>query len=297
MKAGKHDRSSLSNSFERKAADLVQKLDESIQRIMEAFEICPEIKKVVVSFGATSASPKEMYTIHMPPLNPDAENLPGKACLKTLFRQLLAEDPLRDIKQISPSNITIFLLAPRHSGLNWFFPKPNYHIPTRGHKVEFYLFSKCGQGSHDLSKDFSIIELSGFEPFDTTYDGSLTALAQLGHHSSEESVTADYVCVNSAENLDESSVAVFDFNTSCNPLSDSEHVKTDDVSDSVTLNNFKRLKKSSSASSILSQASVMAKSEGTSSCHEEFEFEYLDPEFIWFQSPLIMKGYKIHTKS
>lgn len=274
---------------------MVQKLDETIQRITEAFEYCPEIQKVAVSVGATTASPKELYLINMPPLNPEAENLSGKACKKTLFRQLLAEDPLRHIKQISPSNIMIFLLAPRHSGLSWFFPKPTFHIPTRGNKVEFYFSSNCGQGSHDLSKDFSIIELSGFEPFDTTCDASVTSLTQLEHHSSEESVTSDYVCVDREENLDESDTAVFNINTSCNPLSGSQN----DVSESLTatLNSCKRLKKSSSASSILSQSSVIANSERQPVCHEEFEFEYVDPEYIWFQSPLTLKGYKVKTRS
>ena len=281
----------------KKATDFVQKLDESLQRITEAFEICPEIKKVAISVGATSASPKELYLIHLPPLNPEAENLSGNFCVKVLFRQLLSEDPLRDMKPISPTNIFIFLLAPRQSSLRGFFPKPTYRIPVRGNRVQFHLQSNCGQSSHDLSTDFSIIELSGFEPFDMTCDTSTASLTNLEHHSSEESVSADYVCVGPNESLSILDRAPFSTDTPSNKSPDCEHTPDYDATELVasTSNSCKRLKKSSSASSILSHTSVIAKAE--KQCNITRDFVFVDSEFIWFQSPVTMKGYKMTSKT
>lgn len=289
----------------RKAQDIVQKIEISNRKVLEAFEICPEIQKVAILFGATSVSPKEVYVIEMPPLNPEAENLPSKACIKTLFRHLLAEDPLRDMKQISSTSISVLLYAPRHSGLHSFFPKPVYNIPERGFHVNFNLNSSCGHGNHDLSKDFSVIELSGFEPFDTSCDVSVSSWTPLKQHSSsEESVSADYVCIESVESMDIVDDCFLNQNISCNYTEHHVDSSGDRESTSGAANSCKRLKKSSSASSILSQSSVIAKSQLSFGCQKvDFEsadtgiFSFTESEYIWFQSPVTMKGYKTQAKS
>lgn len=290
----------------KKATDIVQKLEVSISKVLEAFEVCPEIRKVAVLFGATPVSPKEIYLINMPPLNPDAENLSSKFSVKTLFHQLMLVDPLRELKQLSPTNMTVLLEAPRHPGLHWFLPKPTYSLPARGNHVQIHLLSNCGQGRHDLSKDFSVIELSGFEPFDATFDLSsdlLTPPLDNNSQSSEESVSADYVCTDRNENADGSA---FDTNISCSNAwkTDRDSVHDDSEPSLSITKSCKRMKKSSSASSILSQTSVIAKGQRSSSCQEDPEFEevdtglpsFADPELMWFQSPVTMKGYRLSSK-
>ncbi|XP_053385550.1 uncharacterized protein LOC123526237 [Mercenaria mercenaria] len=303
----------------KKAVDLVNKLEETKQKVCQAFDICPEIHKVAVAIGATAVSPKEIFVIQLPPLNPDADNLSGKACVKSLFRQLIMQDPLADVKQISPTNISLLLYAPRKSKLPWFYPKPTYKLPVRGKQFEFCLQSKCGQGSHDLSTNFSIVELSGFEPFDSFIDEceEISGSVDTTSHSSEGSVTADYVCIDSDHDLEiVNSTDVKDNSPNVTPQFGNSGYNTDQSAnttpkycasliESDTRDN-KKLRTSSSTSSILSQTSVMSKESENSvtkskkHCSVMTEedtgvFSLTDTEFIWFQSPLLIKGYRCKT--
>lgn len=305
----------------KKAVDLVSKLEETKRYVCQAFDVCPEIQKVAVAVGATAVSPKEVFVIQLPPLNPDADNLSGKACVKTLFRQLIMQDPLGNVKQISPTNISLLLYAPRKSELSWFFPKPTYKLPVRGRQFEFNLQSKCGQGTHDLSINFSIVELSGFEPFDSFLDEceevSCNSNTDTISHSSEGSVTADYICIDSdhdLEILNTNDLKDLPLNRTIGASgSDSvtkstEEMKSDVSSDPCeSTKENKRMKKSESASSILSETSVMSRdsqssanrSNNVKNCsiisYEEENtdtFSLTDSECIWFQSPLLIKGYR-----
>ena len=312
----------------KKAADLVNKLEETKQNIGQAFDICPEIDKVAIAIGATAVSPKEIFVIQLPPLNPDADNLPGKACVKSLFRQLIMQDPLGNVKQISPTNISLLLSAPRKSHLSWFYPKPTYKLPLRGRQFEFSLQSKYEQGSHDLSTNFSVVELSGFEPFDSFLEEceevSGISNIDITSHSSESSVsTADYVCIDSDHDLEIVNISDVKDNQTSKPARsvDDTYQATSSVnsnsmsecSTDITNNSCcnisesegkvsKGMRKCGSASSILSQTSVLSKDSQNSvkkrkifmncsgTCTEEFST--CESEYIWFQSPLLIKGYR-----
>jgi hypothetical protein len=316
----------------KKAVDLVSKLEETKQNVGQAFDICPEIDKVAIAIGATAVSPKEIFVIQLPPLNPDADNLSSKACVKSMFRQLIMQDPLGDVKQISPTNISLLLFAPRKSHLSWFYPKPTYKLPVRGRQFEFSLQSKYGRGSHDLSTNFSIVELSGFEPFDS-FLGECEEISGISSidttsHSSEGSVTADYVCIDSDHDIEivtSSDIrdTVFNHNPEIVQSSHSKDqvtsVSSTSIADCSTSNKTKscsslnendvkeskKMRKFGSSSSILSQTSVMSKESQNSvkkrrdltncsgTCKEESDvFCPSDSEYIWFQSPLFIKGYR-----
>lgn len=297
----------------RKAVDLVSKVEETKRYVCQAFHVCPEIQKVAVLIGATIVSPKEVFVIHLPPLNPDADNLSGKDCVKTLFRQLIMQDPLGNVKQISPTNIFLLLYAPRKSELSWFLPKLTYKLPARGMHFEFHLQSKCGQGTHDLSTNCSLVELSGFEPFDSFLDEceevSCNSNKDTISHSSEGSLTADYICIDSdhdLEILNTNDLKDLPLNQTIGASNcDSVTKRTEEVKSNVSSDHCetateenKRIKKSESASSILSETRVMSKNSKSSvSSINSYEEENTstsslsDSECIWFQSPLLIKGY------
>ncbi|KAH3859422.1 hypothetical protein DPMN_102236 [Dreissena polymorpha] len=291
---------------------MVQKLEEAMTNIQRAFEHCPEILQVMFTIGATTVTPKEVYLINMPPLNPDAENLSGKDSVKTLFRQLIMQDPLCNLKKISTSSTAVLLYGPRKSCINWFLPRPMFKTPVRGSKVEFQLCNTVGQGNHDLSKDFTVAELSGFEPFDISMgDTSSSPMAShriCGHsQSSEDSISADYVCIDSAISMDmyendgsddESEPNMSNIDT----LLGSQSLKHLLLDSNLNSNNSKQMKKSASTSSILSQTSVILKS--VSSVEDMDigvtqlqDFHKIDSENIWYQSPISIKGYKISNDS
>ncbi|KAL4237364.1 regulation of exit from mitosis [Mactra antiquata] len=284
----------LGRSCMKKAGDCVNKLEQIIENLNQAFHICPEIKQAVISIGATIVSPKEIYVIHLPPLNPDADNLSGKSCIKSLFRQLIMQDPLCDVKQISPTNITLLLSAPRNSNLSWFYPKASYKFPVRGRHFEFHLHSNCGQGRHDLSSNHSAVELSGFNPFDSIIEEDDNTSTEVDSPMSEHSVSADYVCIDSDHDMEVIHSFDVDDTSVCSSSANTSATGEQNHSDR------KRMKKFDSKSSILSRSSVLgSNTSGVSNRSMESEhdrdtgiFTVSDSDYIWFKSPLVLKGYR-----
>lgn len=312
----------MANRMEiKKALDLVNKLEETKTRLNQAFDVCPQIHEVAIALGATAVTPREIFVIQLPPLNPDADNLSTKACVKSLYRQLIVQDPLhalRDIKQISPTNISLLLYAPRQSDLHWFYPKPAYKLSVRSKQFKFCLRSKCGEGNHDLSTNLSIVDLSGFEPFDSFIDEceevSSISTVQTTTNSSASSLSTDFVHIDSDHELEIVDVNVKDNNIDDTPI----------YCEDLSVANAKHgngINKSGSASSILEQNSVMSTESrasadgsncmresnsdidscsGRDSCSgmvigdedETGNFSLTDTEYIWFQSPILIKGYR-----
>lgn len=281
----------------KKSVEVVKKLEETFMNVLKAFEICPEIKQAAVILGATPLTPTEVYVIQLPPLNPDADNLSGNSCVKSLFRQLFMQDPLRDVKEINPTKMSLHLLAPRDSQLTWFYPKPLYRIPLRGAHFEFNLHSKCGAGSHNLSKDCSATDLSGFELLDSSNDNvsinSFTVSSQGGtvSNSGASSLTAENVCVGSLTDL-----AMADEIYAPNYVSNEQN--------SIEVHHVKKdlhIKSTKSVNSVLSQTSVLLNKFANNSERQEHQRISVGGEtssaieYIWFQSPVLIKGYRDHA--
>lgn len=284
----------------KKALGLVNKLEETKTKLSQAFDVCPQVHEVAIALGATAVTPRELFVVQLPPLNPDADNLSTKACVKSLYRQLIVQNPLRDLKEISPTNISLLLYAPRKSDLDWFYPKPAYKLSVRSKQFTFCLQSKCGEGNHDLSTNFSIVELSGFEPFDSLIDEceEVTSV-QTRTNSSASSISPDFVYIDSDLNV----VDVKDSNNDVTPM-DCEDFNP------VNANHGNAMNKSGSASSILMSNESGASADGgnhtrglcsdrdscsgivTGDDYVAGNFSLTDTEYIWFQSPIIIKGYR-----
>ncbi|XP_055957008.1 MAD2L1-binding protein [Patella vulgata] len=163
---------------ERKASSALENLDLIFENIQKSFEHCPEISQIMIVLGSTVVSPKEMYIIQMPPLSPDAENIVFKSCVRSLFRQLITQDLLGNIKGISPTNMTVLLKAPRGCNIEWFTPKHNFKTSSRGQQFMFNCV--CEQPvvlTHDLTHDANEFDISGIDCLDSLdIDMSATAL-------------------------------------------------------------------------------------------------------------------------
>ena len=272
--------------------DVIRKVDQTLKGIKDAFDTCPEIKLAAIVLGPTPVSPKEVYQIELPPLNPDADNLPVKSCMKSLFRELVLSDPLGNVKQLHPTNAFLQLYAPRDSNLSWFCPKPLYKLATRGNQFYINLISSYDEGNGDLTKELTSAELSGFELLDTSllntsHKDLKTDLATgLESASSESSVSSEYVCIDS------------DYDYSVNNSQGTENDRCISEEGEGEQSLTKTLSRSMSANSLLSQTSVIKKSQydnvsnsSSIDVSNSIDYDSID-QYIWFQAPVIIKGYR-----
>ena len=263
-------------------------MDELVKQVKHAFEICPEITQVAVLLGATTVSPKEIYLLQFPPLSPEADNLLSKEAVKYLFRQLVTSDPLGQIKAIPITNMTVLINAPRNSSCSWFLPKDSYRLPNRGNQFHFNLLSTTDvHGSQDLSRDFSVIDLSGFEPFESSVMDSpmseVTCRSSSSNSDCSASLSAEYVCIDSEHDIE---------------------IVDDSDCDDVTPKNLTVISMTSGSTcdislpenSNISRLSDL--SEETKSLIAPYQVNHTrmspvtDNDYIWFQSPVVVKGFR-----
>ena len=273
---------------QKKIEDAIRNVDELVKQVRHTFEICPEITQVAVVLGATIVSPKEIYLLQFPPLSPEADNLSSNEAVKTLFRQLVSQDPLRHIKAIPITNMSVLINAPRNSSCSWFLPKDSYKLPNRGNQFHFNLLSTTdAHGSQDLSRDFSIIDLSGFEPLESSVMDSpiseVTFRSSSTNSDCSASLSAEYVCIDS-----ENDIEILD-DSDCDDVTPKNLTIASSTSD-ITCNT------SLPQMSDISQASNL--SEETRSLLAPYQRNHTrmdavtDSDYIWFQSPTSVKGFR-----
>ena len=257
----------------KKMEDALAKVEETVRQVKLAFECCPEIRQVVVILGATPVSPKEIYLIQFPPLSPEADNLPSKECIKSLFRQLMIHDPLGQIKAVPLTNTTVLLNAPRHSSFTWFLPKALYKIPDRGFQFHFNLCSYVDViGSQDLSKDFSVIDLSGFEPLGlSVMDSPMSEERSVSSSECSASLSAEYVCIDSDHDIE---------------------IVGDNESLDITPKNLTVDSLTSDNTCDMSQEQKDLRSVDEVTDTDEGIYSLTESDYIWFQSPVAVKGFK-----
>ena len=257
----------------KKVEDALSKVEEIVKQVKNAFELCPEIRQVAIVLGATTVSPKEIYVIQFPPLSPEADNLSSKESVKSLFRQLITQDPLGHIKAIPVTNMSVLVNAPRQSLFSWFLPKATYKLPNRGNQFHFNLCSNTGvHGSQDLSRDFSVIDLSGFEPLESSVmDSPMSEVHSSTSSDCSGSLSAEYVHIDSEHDIE---------------------IVDDCESEDVTPKNL-------TIESMTSDSTVDMSQEGKGLCGnidisdaDEGIYSLTNQEYIWFQSPVVVKGFK-----
>jgi hypothetical protein len=239
----------------KKAEEVIHNLDEICIQLGNAFDTCPEIKSVLILIGSTTVSPKEIYMISLPPLNPEANNVSYQSCVKTLFKQLITDDVFSCSKEILPTNVTVLLHAPRDSGIKWFLPKSMFKVPQRGmqyHLNLICLYNEPVNYNHNLSIDLDEMEISGIEPLDKSF------------------------MLASTEEIYESFDLVIKLPSSESFISHSSYLEKMQASQSMS----NRCQEESTDIAMHD----MVGDEGIPSASNE--------DFIWFQSPLVIKGYK-----
>ncbi|KAF4533384.1 hypothetical protein B566_EDAN002786 [Ephemera danica] len=93
---------------------------------------------VAVLFGATIASPKQIYIMEFPQLlEPSTSAIPSRRCLIHLFREFMTSETVQQTaaRTLSPSNVYVFLRKPAKNQESWFCMKEQYSMSNRCNKV------------------------------------------------------------------------------------------------------------------------------------------------------------------
>ncbi|XP_060072304.1 MAD2L1-binding protein-like [Ylistrum balloti] len=243
----------------KRATNTVKNLEELSSHVLQVFELCPEIQKVLLMFGGTSVSPKESYLVNLPDINPEAEGLPLKTCVRSLYRQLVSQDIMGNSKRIGPTSLRVLLHAPRESGVEWFLPKPTFRVPKRGKQIVLNL---CGKHSNtysqNITKDEYEIEISGIEPLE---------------------------CSNTSVCLEEGSEDHLSF-FSNKWAHDSPNSYSSQSQDSLSTMGI------NSTDTIIQSVVNMQFNDVINESIDDHLITLKEEQYVWFQAPLLVKGYK-----
>ncbi|XP_027021708.2 MAD2L1-binding protein [Tachysurus fulvidraco] len=110
----------------------LKELDEVLSHLEVLFSLS-YVPRVLFILGS-SGIPTELYEINMEALVQGGSDrcLRTSLCLRRLFRTLFVADLLSDVKPVRLMGTTVLLLAHRDCGVEWFKPKVDFKVPTRG---------------------------------------------------------------------------------------------------------------------------------------------------------------------
>ncbi|KAG8233785.1 hypothetical protein J437_LFUL003857 [Ladona fulva] len=138
-----------------KATDAVDTLENIFKNIEAEFMISDEdgigrVEEVVVMFGATPVTPKDVFRIQLPPVKFhsvfDTPKPPSRKTMVQLLRCLLESEDLNSIisQPIAITNAFVFFKRKSASdklsnasggGKRWFLPRENFRLPQKGRQA------------------------------------------------------------------------------------------------------------------------------------------------------------------
>ncbi|KAM5165330.1 LOW QUALITY PROTEIN: MAD2L1-binding protein [Mantella aurantiaca] len=134
---------------------------------LETFFTLTAVPRVLLLLGGTAATPKEMYVIDLEgvEVGNGEESLSTRPCLQQIFHALFLADPFSDLRSTSLLSVVVMVQGHRDCGAEWFRPKLNYKVPTRGHTMTVRM--SCGEAPFAYSNEEYIwfqspITLKGF---------------------------------------------------------------------------------------------------------------------------------------
>jgi hypothetical protein len=284
----------------KKISKLITSLEDIFKKLVETFEVCPEIRQILILLGGTVLSPKESYLISFPPYHPESNNVSSKFCVRYFLRELISQDLVGKLKDIRITNAIIMVKAPQDSGITWFLPKPNFTIPVRGEQFCFNLISELTPDSevfiHDLTYDEHEVEISGIEPFDvSSFDVSIedNMMKMFNLNEFDNSFTNEHdkhPVLASVEKTRKLSV-----NTNITSIHD-EDILLQKIKDDKAVTNKQLDGELSVVEKSLSVDRTVNSWSGDDTILQK-TIDSNDVDCIWFQAPSIIKGYKDKTST
>ncbi|TFK09270.1 U3 small nucleolar ribonucleoprotein IMP3 [Platysternon megacephalum] len=130
----------------RKCQQLLMEL-EGVFRHLEAMFNLTLVPRVLILVGGNSMSPKELYEINLEGISVGnaEESLQTPSCVRKLFHSLFLADVFSELQAVPVMGTIVMVQGHRDCGIDWFRPKLNYKVPTRGRKLTVNL--SCGGNS------------------------------------------------------------------------------------------------------------------------------------------------------
>ncbi|PKU49103.1 mad2l1-binding protein [Limosa lapponica baueri] len=95
------------------------------------------VPRVLILLGGNVMSPKELYELNLEGIYEGSaeESLKTASCVRKLFHSLFVADVFSELKALPATGTVVMLQGHRNCGVDWFRPKLNYKVPTRGRKL------------------------------------------------------------------------------------------------------------------------------------------------------------------
>ncbi|KAL7987473.1 hypothetical protein Chor_006392 [Crotalus horridus] len=105
------------------------------------------VPRVLILLGGTAVNPRELYEINLQDISMSGteESLSTSTCVRKLFRSLFMADVFSELQAIPTMSVIVMVQGHRNCGIDWFRPKLNYKVPTRGRKLTVNL--SCSHGN------------------------------------------------------------------------------------------------------------------------------------------------------
>ncbi|OWK61284.1 MAD2L1-binding protein [Lonchura striata] len=120
----------------RKCQQLLMELEGLFQHLEVMFSLTL-VPRVLFLLGGNVINPKELYELNLEGFCEGSaeESLETAPCVRQLFHRLFVADVFSELKAL-PVTVTLVLVqGHRDCGVEWFRPKLNYQVPTRGRKL------------------------------------------------------------------------------------------------------------------------------------------------------------------
>ncbi|XP_073421025.1 MAD2L1-binding protein isoform X1 [Dendrobates tinctorius] len=127
-------------------------LAELMSRLQVFFTLTP-VPRVLLLLGGSVVSPKELYVIDMEGIQVGngEQSLSLRPCLRQLFHALFLADPFSELRSSGLMSLVLMVQGHRDCAADWFRPKLNYKVPTRGHTLTIKLSSSEADSTPDHS--------------------------------------------------------------------------------------------------------------------------------------------------
>lgn len=130
----------------RKCQQALAELESVLSHLEDFFARTP-VPRVLILLGGNALSPKEFYELDLSRLAPFSvdQSLNTASCLRRLFRAIFLADAFSELQTPPLMGTIVMAQGHRDCGEDWFRPKLNYRVPSRGHKLTVTL--SCGRPS------------------------------------------------------------------------------------------------------------------------------------------------------
>ncbi|NWI62194.1 MD2BP protein, partial [Todus mexicanus] len=120
----------------KKCQQVLMELEGVLQHLEVMFRLTL-VPRVLILLGGNVMSPKEVYELNLEGICEGSaeESLKPATCVRKLFHSLFVADVFSELKAPPVMGTVVMLQGHRDCGADWFRPKLNYKVPTRGKKL------------------------------------------------------------------------------------------------------------------------------------------------------------------